>query len=63
VPWSALTAGERAIIQAARGRDPALFDRLLLARFAEGLVTADAEIAVVLELLDRELGIERPGGS
>lgn len=57
VPWSALTAAERAIIQKARDVYRADFDSLLLARFAEGLVTADAEIAVVLELLDRELKV------
>ncbi|MCZ6689606.1 MAG: hypothetical protein O7H41_08395 [Planctomycetota bacterium] len=43
------------MIQKARDNYPANFDRLLIGYFSEGLISGDAEVRVVLDLLDREL--------
>ena len=60
--WADLSPGERAIIQKARNAYPQDFDRLLIGYFAEGLISGEAEVRVVLDLLDREIGIDRGEG-
>ena len=57
--WDDLSHGERAVVAKVRALDSDRFDRMLVARFAEGMITGEAEIRVVLDLLDRELGIDR----
>lgn len=57
--WADLSPGERRIIAKARDAYPADFDSLLLRYFAEGMITGEAEIQVVMDLIDRDLGIDR----
>ena len=60
--WTDLSPGERALIQKTGDAYPKDFDRLLIGYFARGLLSGEAEVRVVLDLLDRELGLDRPGG-
>ena len=54
--WADLSAGERQVIGKVRDAYAGDFDALLLRYFAEGLISAEAEVRVVLDLPDRVLG-------
>ena len=51
--WADLSPWEQRITAKAREVHPEEFDRLLIGYFARGLVSGEAEIRVVLDLLDR----------
>lgn len=60
--WADLSAGERAMIAKVRDAHAADFDALLLRYFSEGLISGEAEVRVVLDLLDRELRLDNREG-